>query len=217
MSAAGAGRTRERILTRSVAIASVEGLDGLTLGRLAADLSMSKAGVIGHFGTKEALQLATLDKGYEFFTAIAFEPAEQVDTGLPRVVQLCEGWIRYLLNEGDFFPGGCLFTTAAVEFDARGGPVRAAVAGLFGIWQAKLSRAVRDAVDSGDLSANTDVAQVVFELIGTFTAMNLAVQLFEAQDAATRARRAVARILGLADPGSGLLTQLVSANRDDNI
>ena len=87
MSAAGAGRTRERILTRSVAIASVEGLDGLTLGRLAADLSMSKAGVIGHFGTKEALQLATLDKGYEFFTAIAFEPAEQVDTGLPRVVR----------------------------------------------------------------------------------------------------------------------------------
>jgi AcrR family transcriptional regulator len=216
-SAVEAGRTRERILTRCVALASVEGLDGLTLGRLAADLNMSKAGVIGHFGAKEVLQLATLDKGFEFFTAIAFEPAERVEPGLPRLAAVCEGWIRYLLNEEGFFPGGCLFTTAAVEFDARGGPVRAAIAGLFGIWQTKLSDAVRDAVDCEHLSANTDVAQVVFELIGTFTAMNLAVQLFDADDAATRARRSGARILGLPDPGSGLLTELAAANRGKKI
>lgn len=212
-SAADAARTRDRILTRSVAIASVDGLDGLTLGRLAADLNMSKAGVIGHFGTKEALQIATLDKGYDFFEAIALEPAERVDPGLPRVLELCEGWIRYLLNEGDFFPGGCLFTTAAIEFDARGGPVRAAVADLFGLWQDKLSHAVGEALDAGHLPASTDVAQVVFELIGTFTAMNLAVQLFADRMAATRARRAAARVLGLAYPGTGRLTQLASTHR----
>ncbi|OBH62467.1 TetR family transcriptional regulator [Mycobacterium sp. E2479] len=212
-SAVEAARTRDRILTRSVAIASVEGLDGLTLGRLAADLNMSKAGVIGHFGAKETLQIATLDKGYEVFEAIAFEPAGHVDQGLPRVLALCEGWIRYLLNEGESFPGGCLFTTAAVEFDARGGPVRAAVAELFGRWQDKLSHAIGEARDAGHLPPSTDVAQVVFELIGTFTAMNLAVQLFADKRAAMRARRAVARILGLADPGTGRLPRLAKTNR----
>lgn len=216
-SVAEAVRTRDRILTRGVAIASVEGLDGLTLGRLAADLGMSKAGVIGHFGTKEALQVATLQKGYEFFEVIALEPAKHFDSGLPRLLALCEGWIRYLLNEGDFFPGGCLFTTAAVEFDARGGPVRVAVADLFGLWQDKLSRAVGEARDAGHLPASTDVAQVVYELIGTFTAMNLAVQLLADKKAATRARRAAARVLGLADPGAGRLTRLASRTRGPKI
>jgi AcrR family transcriptional regulator len=98
-SAAEAGKTRERILDHSVAVASVEGLQGLTLGRLAGDLGMSKAGVIGHFGSKEALQLATLDRGYAHFSRIVLDPVAGRPPGLARLRAIFDGWLQYLVSE----------------------------------------------------------------------------------------------------------------------
>jgi AcrR family transcriptional regulator len=201
--AAEAGKTRERILDQSVAVASVEGLQGLTLGRLAGDLGMSKAGVIGHFGSKEALQLATLDRGYAHFSRIVLDPVAGRPPGLARLRAIFDGWLQYLVSEREIFPGGCLFSTAAVEFDGRHGPVRDAVTSLFSGLCRELSRDLQAAVDAGDLPASIDAEQILFELLGIFSSLNLAVQLFDDPGAPDRARRGLDRILG-APPDLGV-------------
>ncbi|MGY0059204.1 TetR/AcrR family transcriptional regulator [Streptomyces sp. LZ34] len=194
-SVAEARRTRERIVERGVAIASVEGLDGLTIGRLATDLGMSKAGVLGHFGTKQALQLATLEEGAAAFSRLVWEPAEGARPGLPRLRAICEAWITYLETARDVFPGGCLFTTASIEFDARDGLVHDAVARLFRLWRRRLAGEVRAAVAAGDLPSGTDPEQVAYELVGLYMALNQEIQLFAAPEAADRTRHALDRLL----------------------
>lgn len=199
-SAAEARHTRERIIDRSVAIASVEGLEGLTIGRLAADLGMSKAGVLGHFGTKEALQLATLDGAAKTFSRLVWEPAADAPPGLARLHAFCESWIHYLQHERTAFPGGCLFATASTEFDARHGPVHDAVARMFLLGRRSLLNDLRYAVDTGELPTDTDPEQIAFELVGIYMALNQAIQLFTDPKAPARTRKAVQRLLPLPAP-----------------
>ncbi|MEQ4717491.1 TetR/AcrR family transcriptional regulator [Nonomuraea sp. B19D2] len=181
--------TRAAILDRSVAIASAEGLEGLTIGRLAGELGMSKSGVLGHFGSKEALQLAVLDRAGEVFRAEVWEPALPAAPGLARLRVLCEAWISYL--QRGVFPGGCFFVAAAHEFDGRPGPVRDAVESRFDVWRERLRKEARRAVDAGDLPEWTDPDQLVFELLGMAMALNHAIQLHRDPQAPDRARRAV--------------------------
>src|SRR4051794_16708368 len=110
-SAQEARDTREGILERAAGIASVEGLEGLTIGRLATDLDMSKAGILGHFGTKEELQLETLDYAAQIFRAKVWEQAEDLRPGLERLLGICETWTRYAA--GPSFPGGCFIAAAS--------------------------------------------------------------------------------------------------------
>ncbi|MFJ1754970.1 TetR/AcrR family transcriptional regulator [Kitasatospora sp. NPDC088134] len=194
-SAVEARRTKARIIERSVALASVDGLEGLTIGRLATDLGLSKAGVLGHFGTKEALQLATLERASTVFTALVWDPAADSEPGLRRLRAVCESWISYLEHARETFPGGCLFTTAAVEFDAHDGPVRRTLARLLLVWRRRLAGEVRLAVDAGELPADTDPEQIVHELTGIYLALNQALQLLRDPLAATRTRRALHRVL----------------------
>jgi AcrR family transcriptional regulator len=194
-SAAEARHTRERIIERSVAVASVEGLEGLTIGRLAADLGISKSGLLGHFGTKEALQIAALRRASEIFTRAVWVPAAGAPPGLTRLTAICEAWVTYLDREREAFPGGCLFTASAVEFDGREGPVRDAVARLYTVWRRRLTRDIRAAVELGELPADTDPDQLVFELNGIYFALNHSVQLFGDRTAPDRARRALRRVL----------------------
>lgn len=194
-SVADALDTRARILDRSVALASVEGLDGLTIGRLAADLGLSKAGVLGHFGTKEALQLAALREASAIFGRLVWGPNNDLAPGLVRLRGVCASWADYLVHARDHFPGGCLFTTAAVEYDSRTGPLHDAVARLTGFWQRRLATELRHAATLGQLPADTDVDQIVFELTGTYLSLNQAVQLDAAPDGQRRALRAVERTL----------------------
>ncbi|MGW4892769.1 TetR/AcrR family transcriptional regulator [Kitasatospora sp. NPDC004240] len=194
-SAAEARRTRGRIIERGVAIASVDGLEGLTIGRLAADLGMSKAGVLGHFGTKEALQLAALDGAAATFTRLVWEPAADERPGLTRLRAVCEAWTTYLTGPVEEFPGGCLFTTAAVEFDARDGAVRRSVARLLTLWRRKLVGELRTALQAGELHSDADPEQIAYELTGLHLALNQAVQLFADPTAPDRTRRAVDRLL----------------------
>ncbi|AOR33140.1 TetR family transcriptional regulator [Streptomyces fodineus] len=200
-SAVEARRTRERIVERSIALASVDGLEGLTIGRLAADLGMSKAGVLGHFGTKEALQLATLEGAAAAFSRLVWEPAAHQEPGLTRLRAVCDAWIAYLDTERDIFPGGCFFTTASVEFDARSGHVRDAVARLLRVWRRRLAAEVRTAAAAGELPPDTDPEQIAYELIGCYLALNQEIQLFADPAASVRTRRAVDRLLG--HPGQG--------------
>jgi AcrR family transcriptional regulator len=186
--------TRSAILDRSVAIASAEGLEGLTIGRLAGELSMSKSGVLGHFGSKEALQLAVLDRAGEIFRAEVWEPALPAAPGLTRLRVLCESWVSYL--ERGVFPGGCFFVAAAHEFDGRKGAVRDAVEARFDTWRERLRKEAGRAVDAGDLPQGTDPGQLAFELLGLVMALNHAIQLHHDPQAPARARHAISTRLG---------------------
>ena len=187
-------RTRQRILDQGLAVASVHGLDGLTIGRLAAELGMSKAGVLGHFGTKESLQLAVVDTAARLFVREVPQRVPAVPPGLPQLRAACEAWVSYL--EREVLPGGCFFTAAATEFDGRSGPVHDAVAVLHERWRRELQLHVRRAIRAGDLPADTDPDQVVYELLGIMLALNHFLQLQHDPIAPARARRAVARLLG---------------------
>ncbi|RAS71324.1 TetR family transcriptional regulator [Lentzea atacamensis] len=184
--------TRQRILERSLAIASAEGLEGLTIGRLADELGMSKAGLLGHFGTKEGLQLAVVDEAAAVFSREVPQRVKQLPSGLPRLKAVCEAWVSYL--EREVLPGGCFFTAATTEFDGRSGRVRDALAGMNALWRRDLRIHIRRAVSDGDLPAGTDVDQLVYEIIGIMLALNHFLQLERDSAAPVRARTALERL-----------------------
>ncbi|MFJ9946611.1 TetR/AcrR family transcriptional regulator [Kitasatospora sp. NPDC091207] len=197
-SVAEARRTRSSILRRGLDLASVEGLEGLTIGRLATDLSMSKSGVLGHFGTKETLQLAVVDEAVALFVreVVLRAAAVGAEPGLPRLLVQCEAWVSYL--ERDLLPGGCFFTAVTSEFDDREhGPVRSAVAAKNAVWQRELRHQAELAIAAGQLPADPDADQVVFELTGQVLALNHARRLYRDAAAPARTRRAMRRLLGL--------------------
>ncbi|HYG82824.1 MAG TPA: TetR/AcrR family transcriptional regulator, partial [Pyrinomonadaceae bacterium] len=136
-------RTRQAILEAAVHLASAEGLEGLTIGRLASELSMSKSGLFAHFGSKEELQLATVEAAREVFIEAVIGPAFEAEKGLARLWRLCDIWLEYVRRE--VFSGGCFFAAAAAEFDGRPGPVRDRVAGIMKEWLAALRRSVAEA------------------------------------------------------------------------
>ena len=193
-SVAAAAGTRQAILAHAVDVASITGLGGITIGALADDLSMSKAGVVGPFGSKEALQLAALERAVEIFTDRVWRPAAEAEPGLPRLRALCETRIAYLSEP--CFPGGCFLAGASPEFDARPGPVRDAIAGALARWQRVLEADARTAVAAGDLPSDTDPGQLVFELEAFAVAANQAIQLYDDPHAPDRYRRATGRLLG---------------------
>src|SRR6516164_5131462 len=142
-------RTRESILRTAVDLASLEGLEGLTIGRLANELKMSKSGLFAHFGSKQDLQLATVQMASEIFKDNVVIPALSETKGMPRLLALCERWLSHVENK--VFAGGCFFTAASFEFDSRPGPVRASIVAAMRKWLSTLSRAVDDAMKAGHL------------------------------------------------------------------
>ncbi len=193
-SAAAARETRGEIVARAVAVASTDGLEGLTIGRLAGDLSMSKAGVIGHFGSKEGLQLAALEEAIAIFTRDVWLRVAEQPAGRERLVAISEAWIAHL--QSGVFPGGCFLTAASMEFDGRGGPVRDRVVEALNLWRSVIEHDVRTAVAAGELPADSDPAQVAFEWNALAVGLNQAIQLFGDPEAPARARRAMRRSLG---------------------
>ncbi|MGW0518769.1 TetR/AcrR family transcriptional regulator [Crossiella sp. NPDC003009] len=192
-SVAEAQATRGRILDRAAEIASGEGLDGITIGRLAEELGMSKSGVHKHFGTKETLQISTLDKAFVDFWHRVVEPALAEPPGLRRLRAVLAGSVDYL--EAPLLPGGCLMTAALTEYDGRPGPVRDAVAEVWSRWREQLRADLVAAVGEGELPAGFDVDQALFEIIAAGLALNAAMQLEHDRAAAGRARRAIERAL----------------------
>lgn len=188
-----AAATHEAILAVGVRIASVEGLEGLTIGRLAAALDMSKAGVLGHFGNKEALQLSVLEAAVRIFQREVPQRAARAMPGLARLRSICEAWLSYLDRE--VFPGGCFFTAAACEFDGRPGPIHDAIAAHLSTWTDFLSKEAQVAMTAHELPADADPAQVAFELMGVAQAVNQRIQLYGDKSALLRARQAFRRIL----------------------
>ena len=187
--------TREAILRRAVDIASVEGLEGLTIGRLATDLDMSKAGVIGHFGSKEELQLAALDLAADIFRAKVWDPAADLEPGLPRLLGILDAWTRY--GERPSFPGGCFIAAATFEWDGREGRVHDAVAAFSKRWRKVLISEIQTAVDNGDLPQDTDPKQAAWSLEALASGVNPARQLHGDKQAPRWSLRAMHSVLGL--------------------
>src|ERR1700712_1548408 len=174
-SALEARDTRTAIVDRAVSVASLEGLEGLTIGRLASDLEMSKAGLIGHFGSKRELQRVAFEEAMDRFREAVWNKAERATPGRPRLLALAKAWTAYL--DEPIFPGGCFMASAAAEFDGRPGPVHDLVAASNERWMKTLAREARVAIDAGDLPAGADPRQVAFEMNALALGANQARQL----------------------------------------
>jgi AcrR family transcriptional regulator len=194
-SAADAARTRATIIDRSVAVASVEGLEGLTIGRLAIDLDMSKAGVIGHFGTKEELQLAALSAARMTYRREVWDRAAEVAPapGHRRLLTIADAWMSYLAR--DVFPGGCFITAASCEFDDRPGRVREAIRAQHEEWLGVLARDAQAAIGAGDLPRGTRAEDVAFTMNAIAMGTNQARHLAQDPDAPARGWRAMRTLL----------------------
>jgi AcrR family transcriptional regulator len=183
-------RTRESILATAVDIASVEGLEGLTIGRLATELGMSKSGLFAHFGSKEELQLATIAAAREIFVAEVVAPAGGADRGLPRLRALIDAKFDYIRR--GVFKGGCFFDAARLEYDSRNpGPVRDAILDEFAAWSKLVTDFVKGAQRAGHIDPAIDPEQLAFELDAIGTAANLRSQIQRDEEGFERARRAV--------------------------
>ena len=182
-------RTRAAILERAVDLASVEGLEGLTIGRLADDLEMSKSGLFAHFGSKEELQLATVEAARTRFIDEVLRPAFAAPRGYPRLLAISRSWLDYVKR--GVFSGGCFFAAASFEFDGRAGAVRDAIEATMNDWVGAIEKAVRMAIDEGHLDPSVDPAQLAFEINALFFGANFAYNLRKDKRALERAERAI--------------------------
>lgn len=177
---------RDAILERAVEVASEEGLEGLTIGRLSSELGLSKSGLFGHFGSKEELQLAAVDAATAIFFREVVEPVLAEPEGAPRLRAFCDRWVGYL--ERKVFSGGCFFAAASAEFDGRPGPVRDKLLDLHQALHRELAR-------QAELAGAGDPEQLVFEVHSLVLGANARYQLFGEKDAFARARSAIERLL----------------------
>src|SRR3954469_3160633 len=155
-------RSRAAILREAARLATVEGLDGLSLGRLADAVGMSKSGLFAHFGSKEELQLATVETASAMYDELVIEPAGETATGVPRLRAYVERFLDHV--EEAVFPGGCFFVSAMGELDAQPGPVRDGAMAFSQRWLELLAAEVAAGQAGGELDPGADPSQVAFEL-----------------------------------------------------
>jgi AcrR family transcriptional regulator len=182
-------RSRRAILDASARLATVEGIDGLSIGGLARAIGMSKSGLYAHFGSKEELQLATIATAEEVFNADVIAPAMQSDDGLPRAQALCERFLSHV--ERGVFPGGCFFSSVAAELDTRPGPVRDRIATFLSEWVELMASSLAAAQRQGDLNSDASIDQIAFELNAMLAQANAVFLLYGDRKAFDLARRAI--------------------------
>jgi AcrR family transcriptional regulator len=186
-------RTRAAILDAALRIVSSAGLDDLTIGTLADATGMSKSGLFAHFGSREELLLAVLAHGQAEFTEVVFQPAMAKPRGLPRLKAMFTNWLDW--TESAELPGGCPMIGGATEFDDKPGPVRDMLAGGQRAWIETLKRTVRQAVEEGQLAADTDPEQIAFEMFGIALVVHHHRRLLGYQKARARALAALDKLL----------------------
>ena len=188
-------RTRAAILTEAARLATVEGLEGISIGGLADATGMSKSGLYAHFGSKAELQLATIEAARESFIREVVTPVvPAVPDGRERLLALCEGFLSYV--ERRVFPGGCFFVVTSAELGSRAGAVHDRVATYQRQWSELLRQTAREAAARGELPPDADADQLAFELGALLAGANIVAILHSDDAAIERARRAVRRRLG---------------------
>jgi AcrR family transcriptional regulator len=193
-------RTRTAILDQAARLATIDGLEGLTIGHLALATDMSKSGLYAHFGSKQELQLATIDAARATFVHHVLRPALRAPKGMNRVIAACDAYLSHI--ERRVFPGGCFFSAAAADVGTRPGPVRDAIATQQREWLTLLERLAREAIELGELNPETDPAQLAFELKALLVAANTSFILLDDPTVFTRARRAIGERLQTPTPQS---------------
>jgi len=178
--------TRAAILDRAVDLASAEGLEGLTIGRLAADLEMSKSGLFSHFGSKQELQLATVGAAAQRFRRAVIEPAAALPDGLPCLRAMGEAYLAHL--EGDAYSGGCFWVATSAEYDDRPGPVRDAIAAALDSWLGELER-------QAGIAGLSEPNRLAFELYAVVMGANSRYRISRDLRVFAYARDAVERLL----------------------
>jgi AcrR family transcriptional regulator len=193
-------QSRNAILDAAARLATVEGIDGLSISRLADAVGMSKSGLFAHFGSKEELQLATVDAASAIFAAQVTDPADAAAPGLQRLHRLVDGYLRYLA--GDTFPGGCFFASVLAEVDMQPGTVRDRLVRFLHEWLERLETAVRNAQADGAIDPTEDAAQLVFEIEAALLLANAQHVIDRSPEPIERARRAIERRLATAAPAT---------------
>ena len=178
--------TREAILDRAVRVASEVGLSGLSIGKLASELAMSKSGLFAHFQSKETLQLQVLGRASHLFVAGVVRPALAAARGLPRLTALFDRWLAWTKTSA--LPGGCLFVAAAAELDDRPGPVRDRLVSLQRDWLDLMTNVARTAVTEGHFSRDVDTEQFAHDLYSVMLGYHHAARLMRDPRAEERAR-----------------------------
>ena len=189
-------RSRQTILHAAARLATVDGLDGLSIGSLAAHIGMSKSGLYAHFGSKEELQLATVDTAAELFAADVVTPTADVEDPLDRIEALTERFIDYLARR--VFPGGCFFAAAAAEFDTHPGPVKERILEVHDGWLKLMEGLFAQAQAQGHVSPAEDPSQLAFEIDAQLLMANMIFVLHGDENALERARRAIQTRIALA-------------------
>ncbi len=178
--------TRAAILDHAAALARTFGVEGLTIGRLADELSLSKSGLFAHFGSKEALQVAVIEHARELFVQRVVAPGLKAARGEPRLRALVERWMAWGTDDG-----GCIFMSLSAELDDRPGPARDAIAASLRDWLDHLATATRIAIDEQHFRADVDPHQVAFELYGIMAATHASARLVGDPKVGSRVRRAL--------------------------
>jgi len=188
-------RTRGAILRAAASLATVDGLEGLSIGNLAAAIGMSKSGLYAHFGSKQELQLATVEEAGRIFVAEVVQPALAAPPGLAQLAAVCEAFFEHLQRRT--FPGGCFFVGAALEMGTRPGPVKEAVAGFQAGFVDLLRGFAATAIERSELPPGEDPDRLAFELNGIILAADANFVLHDNPAVLDLARQVVRRRLGL--------------------
>ncbi len=186
-------RSRGAILDEAARLATVEGLGGLSIGRLADAVGMSKSGLFAHFGSKEELQLATIESATAIFEEQVLAAAEGATSAIDRLHRLVNAYLHYI--EVDTFPGGCFFASALAEVDMQPGPVRDRLVAFLNDWLEELEFAVLRAQADGALDPDEDAAQLVFEIEAHLLLANGQYIVVRSKEPIERARTAIERRL----------------------
>jgi AcrR family transcriptional regulator len=192
-------RTRGAILHAAVSLATVDGLEGLSIGNLAAAIGMSKSGLYAHFGSKQELQLATVEEAGRIFDDEVVQPALAAPAGLPQLEAVCEAFFEHLRRRT--FPGGCFFAGAALEMGTRPGPVKDAVAAFQTGFAGLIRGFAATAIEQNQLPRGEDAILLAFELNGIILAADANFVLHDNPAVLDLARQVVRRRLRLDDHG----------------
>jgi len=187
-------RSRQAILAGASELATIEGLEGLSIGRLADHIGMSKSGLFAHFGSKEELQLATIDAAQEIFDREVVARALEAPQGVAQVLAFAEAYLSYL--ERHVFPGGCFFASVAAEVDSREGRVTDRLRDLMGGGMQWLAGLLREAQARGEVDPGADADQLAFEIDALLHGANAGFTLYRSDEPLERARRAIRERLG---------------------
>lgn len=192
--------TKNAILKAGLELASKIGLEGISIGRLATEVHMSKSGLFAHFVSKEQLQMDILDYAAAHFTDFVILPSIKLKKGLPRLHSLLDKWLEWSLVSA---PGGCIFYSASVEFDDRPGPVKEHLKKIHMDWIGTLEKAVRLSAETGDLSIDSDCRQAAFEIYSAAIGYYHFHRLIGDSGAEERRKRAIEKIIAAYRPAMG--------------